>query len=78
MISQINPLEWKWFDIISLFKIEKGERLVKTERMEGGIALITASSKKNGIVNFLFKERFKEKKLFVLFNAFSNKEFKQE
>ncbi len=61
-MHQINSLKWEWFNIKSIFEIDKGERLVKTERIEGDIPLITASSKNNGIVNFLSKETFKEKK----------------
>src|SRR4030042_1379934 len=58
----IPQTKWEWFDITSLFKIEKGERLVKTDRIDGEVPLITASSKNNGIVDFLSKEVFKEKK----------------
>lgn len=53
---------WDWFDIKFLFNIKKGERLVETERTEGDIPLITASSKKNGIVDYLSEEAFKDKK----------------
>ena len=78
MENQINPSKWKWFDINNLFLIEKGERLVKSERTEGETQLITASSKNNGVVDFLSKESFQEnKKLFdnkitidMFFNVF--------
>lgn len=59
----IEPKNWKWFDIHPyLFKIEKGERLVEIERTNGYTPLITASSKNNGIVDYISEEAFKENK----------------
>jgi len=46
----------------SLFDIQKGERLVTTERLNGETPLVTASSKNNGIVEFIDLESFKESK----------------
>lgn len=58
----INTGKWCGFNINTLFKIEKGERLVEIERINGYIPLITASSKNNGIVDYISEETFKEKK----------------
>lgn len=46
----------------SIFEIQKGERLVTTERLNGETPLVTASSKNNGIVEFIDLESFKESK----------------
>src|SRR3989344_7311121 len=59
---KIDTSKWKWFSISKIFNIEKGERLVKHERIEGVIPLITASSKENGIVDFLSEDIFENKK----------------
>ncbi|OIO63642.1 methyltransferase, partial [Candidatus Woesearchaeota archaeon CG1_02_33_12] len=40
----LNTKDWKFFKIVDLFDIKKGERLVKEERIEGNIPLITATS----------------------------------
>jgi len=57
---------WMRFNLIenksSLFEIQKGERLVTTERSVGETPLVTASSKNNGIVEFIDLESFKESK----------------
>ena len=71
-IPDTNPIEnknidlkkhkWKRFKISDLFYIEKGERIVKNNRTNGDIPLITATSENNGVVNFLSFEDFKNKK----------------
>jgi hypothetical protein len=58
----IDTQKWRWFNINKIFKIEKGERLVELERTNGEIPLITASSKNNGIVDYISEETFKDKK----------------
>ena len=76
--KQVNTSNWRWFNLKTLFDVEKGERLVETERISGNIPLITASSKENGIVGSLSEEEFKDnKKLFenkitidMFFNVF--------
>ncbi len=75
---ELNVKNWKNFKIIDLFDIKKGERLVKEERIEGNIPLITATSENNGVVNYISYEEFKEnKKIFrdkltidMFFNVF--------
>lgn len=63
-IKKLNKKEWKEIIIDDLFKIEKGERLVKASRKNGEISipLITASSINNGITSFLDYDTFKSKK----------------
>jgi len=61
-----------------LFDIRKGERLVKEERINGTIPLITATSENNGVVDYISYEDFKDsKKIFkdkitidMFFNVF--------
>ncbi|PIU72901.1 methyltransferase [Candidatus Woesearchaeota archaeon CG_4_10_14_0_2_um_filter_33_10] len=74
----LNTKDWKFFKIVDLFDIKKGERLVKEERIEGNIPLITATSENNGVVNYISYDEFKDtKKLFkdkltidMFFNVF--------
>ena len=78
----LNKSNWKEFKVGKVFDVKKGERLIKTQRIKGKIPLITASSKKNGIVEFLNFETYKDKKkLFsnvisidMFFNVFYQKE----
>jgi len=56
---------WGDFLLSDIFAIEIGERLTKTNRIEGNIPLITASSYCNGITAFIDEATFIEtKKLF--------------
>jgi len=61
-LNKIDISQWCWFNISDIFKFEKGERLVKSERIEGELPLVTASSKENGIVDFLSEDIFENKK----------------
>jgi len=58
--------DWTRFNLTegenSIFEIQKGERLVTTKRLNGETPLVTASSKNNGIVEFIDLESFKESK----------------
>jgi len=55
--------KWDYFNLKDIFSdIKKGERLVESERIEGNIPLITASSYNNGITSFIEYETFKDKK----------------
>ena len=80
-MNLVETENWKYFQIEKIFEVEKGERLIKTERIRGEIPLVTASSKKNGIVNFLnFKTYQNRKKKFsnvitidMFFNVFYQK-----
>ncbi len=73
-----DNFNFKEFNIISLFKIEKGERLTKAKRTVGKIPLITATSTNNGIAEVINKNDFiKSKKIFnntitidMFFNVF--------
>lgn len=74
----LNINNWKNFKIVDLFEIKKGERLVKEERIEGTIPLITATSENNGVVDYISYDEFKDgKKIFrdkvtidMFFNVF--------
>lgn len=54
----LNVENWKEFKLSDLFKIDKGERLVKIEREKGTIPLLTASSFNNGITNYIDYDTF--------------------
>ena len=48
------------------FEIEKGERLIEAERVEGSTPLITASAVNNGITSFIDYDTFSSKKKIFL------------
>lgn len=62
--ESISPyeVEWQPFKIIDLFKIKKGERLIKENRINGKTPLITATSENNGVVEFIDFEEFENSK----------------
>lgn len=82
MNSFIDTKNWQEFKITDIFDITKGERLVKTVRIKGEIPLITASSKKNGVVDFIDFQTYKDKKkLFsnvITIDMFFNVFYQQE
>ena len=59
---EINTKNCKEFKLNELFKIDKGERLVKKEREEGSVPLLTASAYNNGISKNIDYETFIENK----------------
>lgn len=61
----LNIKNWKSFIIEELFEIQKGERLVEYERIDGKIPLITATSENNGVSSFISYDDFHNyKKIF--------------
>jgi hypothetical protein len=50
------------FSLKNLFKIEKGERLNKEERVLGEMPLLTSSSTQNGVSTFINYDEFKDRK----------------
>lgn len=60
---ELNTLAWKEFKVSDIFNpIQKGERLVVIDRIEGDVPLLTASSINNGISSFINYETFEAKK----------------
>jgi type I restriction-modification system DNA methylase subunit len=59
---EIYPKNWSSFKLNELFKIDKGERLVKLERELGTTPLLTASAYNNGISNYIDYNAFKNNK----------------
>lgn len=51
-----------WFNLGDLFTFEKGERLTKTDRVRGDVALVTAGENNNGVSEDISFENFKDKK----------------
>jgi len=74
----LSTNNWKSFIIEELFEIQKGERLVEYERIDGKIPLITATSENNGVSSFISYNDFHNyKKIFenkitvdMFFNVF--------
>lgn len=62
VIVELDSKNWKEFKLNDLFKIDKGERLVKLEREIGTTPLLTASAYNNGISNYIDYEAFKNNK----------------
>lgn len=61
----LNTNNWKSFFIEELFEIQKGERLVEYERIDGKTPLITATSENNGVSSFISYDDFHNyKKIF--------------
>jgi len=58
----LQSVRWQEFNINSLFKLEKGERLIESDRIIGETPLITASSYNNGITSFIDFKYFENKK----------------
>jgi hypothetical protein len=54
----LNTKDWKSFIIEELFEIQKGERLVEYERIDGKMPLITATSENNGVSSFISYDDF--------------------
>lgn len=50
---KINLTEWKEFEFGSIFKFDRGKRLVKSDQISGDIAYISSSKRNNGIDNFI-------------------------
>lgn len=78
--ESLNIEEWKYYNLLELFKIEKGERLTKYDRVSDdfNLPLVTASSENNGVVNYISYFEFRDfKKIFqnkitidMFFNVF--------
>jgi hypothetical protein len=58
----LTPQHWAEFKLNKLFKIDKGERLVKLERATGETPLLTASAYNNGISGYIDYDTFRESK----------------
>lgn len=64
-IELFENIKWQEFKLTDIFTIQKGERLVEVDRIEGEVPLITASAINNGITSFIDYDIFHiKKKLF--------------
>jgi predicted RNA methylase len=54
--------KWQEFKLTKIFDIQKGERLIESDRISGEIPLVTASAINNGITSFIDYETFFSKK----------------
>jgi len=67
----INTENWKWFALKNIFEMEKGKRLVKPEREEGFIPLITAGYKNEGVAEYISNEEMKHYSNAITIDMFS-------
>lgn len=58
----LKDRNWETFTLDDLFNFEKGERLTKTDRIEGNTPLLTAGESNNGVAEYISLEEFKNKK----------------
>ncbi|RXJ67682.1 type II restriction endonuclease subunit M [Halarcobacter ebronensis] len=61
-INLFDKVKWQEFKLTDIFEIQKGERLVEADRLEGSMPLITASAVNNGITSFIDYDTFLSKK----------------
>ena len=61
-LDLFEKVKWQEFKLSDIFEIEKGERLIEAERVEGSTPLITASAVNNGITSFIDYDTFSSKK----------------
>ena len=62
---ELSDRKYKYFNLIDIFNIKKGERLNKNKRIDGITPLLTSTSLNNGITTCISKEEFhNEKKIF--------------
>ena len=67
-LDLFEKVKWQEFKLSDIFEIEKGERLIEAERVEGSTPLITASAVNNGITSFIDYDTFSSKKKIFLFH----------
>ena len=60
--ASLTDRKWTWFRIKALFDIERGERIVKSDRIQGKTPLITANSMNNGVTDAIDYQVFKRSK----------------
>ncbi len=58
----LKDRNYNFFKLIDIYNIKKGERLIKSKRIEGKIPLLTSKSLNNGISGFIDYEHFIENK----------------
>lgn len=52
----LTDREWAWFYLKDLFKVSRGTRLTKPDRIKGEIPLITAGKENQGVADFISNE----------------------
>ena len=56
----LNTNNWNWFYLKEIFKMERGERLTKSNRDIGDIPLVTAGFRNEGVAGFISNENMKQ------------------
>ncbi len=57
--KELNSIQWKEFNLIELFDIERGKRLKKEDRIKGKIPLVTAGEGNLGVKDLISNEEQK-------------------
>lgn len=77
MDLNLKNKEWKEFLVLSLFKIERGKRLVIPKRIKGNIPLVTAGFQNSGIAEFIQNEEQKSHSNAVTIDMFGNSFYRE-
>ncbi|MDR3298312.1 MAG: restriction endonuclease subunit S [Candidatus Nomurabacteria bacterium] len=72
MKNNLDTTNWQYFNLRDLFKVERGERLVKPDRIAGNIPLATAGFEKQGIADFISNIEMERYKNAVTIDMFGN------
>jgi hypothetical protein len=72
MKNDLDISRWQYFNLSNLFKIERGERLVKPDRIEGYIPLATAGFENQGIADFISNIEMKRYRNVITIDMFGN------
>ena len=69
--------EWKEFQVLSLFKIERGKRLVIPKRIKGDIPLVTAGFQNAGVAELIKNKEQKSYKNAITIDMFGNSFYRE-
>lgn len=77
MNLDLKNKEWKEFSVLSLFKIERGKRLVIPKRIKGNIPLVTAGFQNAGVAELIKNEEQKSYFNAVTIDMFGNSFYRE-
>lgn len=68
----LNTIEWGEFSVPKLFKIERGNRLIISDRIKGNIPFVTAGFKNEGVADLISNEKQKSYEKAITIDMFGN------
>jgi type I restriction-modification system DNA methylase subunit len=68
----LNTEKWKWFELKSIFEMERGVRLTKADREKGIVPLITAGFLNEGVAEYISNEDMKHYRDTITIDMFNN------